>query len=170
MGGKSRNMHVDKRERRITGTGGKDKTAVIGILERRGKIRTAVAPQRCTARQVRSHVAAGAALYTDALHSYDGLAVDYAHGVVDHAARYVDGNVHTNGLENYWSLLKRSLSGTYVSVEPFHLHRYLDEHSFRYNNRKDMDDCQRFILAMTQIVGKRFTYAELTRKGVASLH
>src|SRR6266853_1107568 len=95
---------------------------------------------------------------------YEGLATDYAHQVVDHAAQYVNGRVHTNSLENFWSLLKRGISGTYVSVEPFHLFRYLDEQTFRYNNRKDMDNADRFQLALSQIVGKRLTYAEVTGK------
>jgi transposase-like protein len=173
IGGKARNMHVSERKRRITGTGTKDKTAVMGILERGGKIRTTVVPNRKKHElqsQVRQHVEAGAALYSDALLSYNGLASDYAHQVVDHAVQYVDGRVHTNGLENFWSLLKRGISGTYVSVEPFHLHRYLDEQTFRYNNRKDMNDSQRFELAMSQVFGKRLTYAELTGKGTDSLH
>jgi transposase-like protein len=173
IGGKARNMHLSERKRRITGTGTKDKTAVMGILERGGKVRTTVVPNRkkhALQGEVRKHVEAGAALYSDALLSYNGLAGDYAHKVVDHAVQYVDGRVHTNGLENYWSLLKRGISGTYVSVEPFHLHRYLDEQAFRYNNRKDMNDSQRFTLAMSQIGGKRLTYAELTGKGTDSLH
>jgi len=110
---------------------------------------------------VQKHVEAGSALYTDALLSYDGLESEYAHQVIDHAVKYVDGRVHTNGLENFWSLLKRGISGTYVSVEPFLLFRYLDEQSFRYNNRKDMTDADRFNLALSQIVGKRLTYASL---------
>src|SRR5205807_4206097 len=142
IGGKARNMHLSKRQRRITGTGGKDKTAATGILERGGEVRTVVVASRrkpVLQAEVKKHVEDGAALYTDALLSYDGLAGDYAHQVIDHAAKYVDGRVHTNGLENFWSLLKRGISGTYVSVEPFHLFRYLDEQTFRYNNRKDMD-------------------------------
>ena len=83
---------------------------------------------------------------------------------MNHVEAYVKGNVHTNGLENFWSLLKRGLNGTYVSVEPFHLFRYVDEQAFRYNNRKDMDDADRFSLAVSQITGKRLTYAELTGK------
>ncbi len=113
IGGKARNMHVSKRLRRITGTGGKDKTAVVGIMERGGKIRTAIVPNRRKSSlqaEVRKHVEAGAALYTDALLSYEGLATDYAHKVVDHASQYVDGKVHTNSLENFWSLLKRGVS------------------------------------------------------------
>ena len=160
-------MHVSERKRRITGTGGKDKTAVVGILERGGKVRASVIPSRkrkVLQEEVRKHVEAGAALYTDALLSYEGLATDYAHQVVDHAVQYVDGRVHTNGLENFWSLLKHGISGTYVSGEPFHLFRYLDEQMFRYNNRKDLDDSGRFNLAVAQIVGKRLTFAQLTGK------
>ena len=174
IGGKARNMHVSERKRRITGTGTKDKTAVMGILERGGKIRAAVVPSRRKAvlqEEVRKHVTAGAALYTDALMSYEGLAGDYAHQVVDHATQYVDGRVHTNGLENFWSLLKRGISGTYVSVEPFHLFRYLDEQMFRFNNRKDLDDAGRFDLTVSQLVGKRLTFAELTGKsGSPAIH
>jgi transposase-like protein len=166
IGGKSRNMHVSKRQRRITGTGGKDKTAVMGMLERGGKVRTIVVPnRRKTALQteVRKHVEAGSALYTDSLPSYSGLAQDYAHAVVDHAVAYVDGRVHTNGLENFWSLLKRGINGTYVSIEPFHLFRYLDEQMYRFNNRK-MSDAERFNIAVKGIVGKRLTFDELTGK------
>ncbi len=169
IGGKARNMHVSERKRRITGTGGKDKTAVMGILERGGKVRTKVISNRKKAllqAEVRNHVEAGSALYTDALLSYEGLAGEYAHQVVDHAVEYVNGRVHTNGMENFWSLLKRGISGTYVSVEPFHLFRYLDEQMFRYNNRnKDLNDADRFHLAVSQIVGKRLTFAQLTGKG-----
>ena len=168
IGGKSRNMHVSKRQRRITGTGGKDKTAVMGMLERGGKVKLAVVPGRGKSTlhaEVRKHVEAGSALYTDALPSYNGLAQDYAHAVVDHAVEYVNGRVHTNGLENFWSLLKRGIAGTYVSVEPFHLFRYLDEQSFRFNNRHDTNgDSGRFNRLISQIVGKRLTFAELTGK------
>jgi pSer/pThr/pTyr-binding forkhead associated (FHA) protein len=97
-----------------------------------------------------------------------GLGSEYERGVVDHAVAYVDEKIHTNGMENYWSLFKRGLNGTYVSVEPFHLFRYLDEQEFRYNNRATKDnplnDGDRFQLAMSQIVGKRLTYAHLTGK------
>jgi transposase-like protein len=172
IGGKARNMHISKRQRRITGTGGKDKTAVMGILERGGKVRTTVIPNRkkkSLQTEVRKHVEAGSALYTDALLSYSGLAGEYAHQVVDHAVKYVDGRVHTNGLENFWSLVKRGISGTYVSVEPFHLFRYLDEQAFRFNHRKDEDgkplsDFARFDVAVRQIVGKRLTFDQLTGK------
>jgi transposase-like protein len=171
IGGKARNMHLDKRERRITGTGGKDKTIVFGALERGGKVRTAVITDRkrsALQTEVRNHVEAGSALYSDALKSYDGLAQEYAHQVIDHAEKYVDGQIHTNGLENFWSLLKRGIAGSYVSVEPFHLFRYLDEQVFRYNNRgtreNKISDADRFSMAVSKLFGKRLTFAELTGK------
>jgi transposase-like protein len=176
IGGKARNMHVSERKRRITGTGTKDKTAVMGVLQRGGKVRATVVPNRkkhALQSEVYKHVEAGAALYSDALKSYEGLAGEYAHEVIDHAVKYVDGRVHTNGLENFWSLLKRGIAGTYVSVEPFHLFRYLDEQMFRFNNRKDesgnpLSDSDRFQLALSQIAGKRLTFAEVTGKLVGS--
>ena len=170
IGGKARNMHKDVRARKITGTGGKDKTAVMGILERGGKgnsrVRVKVVPttrKKALQAELREHVLAGSAIFTDALKSYEGL-TEFQHEVVDHAVEYVRGDVHTNGLENFWSLLKRSLKGTYVSVEPFHLFRYLDEQMFRYNNRREMNDWDRFDLAVSGIVGKRIMYQELTGK------
>ena len=166
IGGKARNMHASKRAAKVTGTGGKDKTAVMGILERGGKVRTKVldnTKKKTLQAEVRAHVLAGSALFTDALLSYEGLS-DFQHEVIDHAVEYVRGEVHTNGLENFWSLVKRGLKGTYVSVEPFHLFRYLDEQGFRYNNRKGMNDGDRFDLAVRQIVGKRLTFDQLTGK------
>src|ERR1700730_10774978 len=172
IGGKSRFMHKDKRERVITGTGGKDKAVVMGMMERGGNVRAFVVENRRRSelqKQVREHVEAGAAIFTDELPSYKGLNAEYDHAVIDHAVEYVNGNIHTNGMENFWSLLKRGLHGTYVSVEPFHLFRYIDEQAFRYNNRKDADgnklnDADRFSLAVSQIIGKRLTYAEVTGK------
>src|ERR1700722_447586 len=167
IGGKARNMHIAQRRRRITGTGTKDKAPVMGILERGGKVRTSVVANRkkkTLQAEIHKHVEAGSALYTDFLLSYDGLEGRYAHKVVDHAVEYVNGLAHTNGPENYWSLLKRSISGTYVSVEPFHLFRYLDEQAFRYNNHKDMNDGQRFAKVLSCIGDKRLTLAELTGK------
>ena len=164
IGGKARNMHVAQRRRRITGTGGKDKTAVMGIMERGGKVRTTVVENRrknTLQAEVHKHVEAGSALYTDALLSYDGLENRYAHQVIDHAVKYVDGEVHTNSMENFWCLLKRGLSGTYVSVEPFHLFRYLDEQAYRFNNRNDINDFDRFKTAAAQIVGKRLTWKQV---------
>ena len=166
VGGKARNMHRAKRARVITGTGGKDKTAVMGILQRGGKVRTKVVDntkKKTLQAEIRNHVLAGSAIFTDALNSYEGLN-ELQHEVVDHAVEYVRGEVHTNGMENFWSLLKRTLGGTYVSVEPFHLFRYLDEQAFRYNNRTGMTDWDRFDLAVSQIVGKRLMYRDLTGK------
>ena len=95
--------------------------------------------------------------------SYDGLDIDYRHAVINHAVEYVNGNVHTNTIENFWSLLKRGLKGTYVSVEPFHLFRYIDEQAFRYNTRKaDGGDWERCSQVASHVLGKRLTYAELT--------
>jgi len=175
VGGKARNMHKDVKARKITGTGGKDKTMVLGILERGGKVRTKVIDSRkkkALQSEVRQHVEAGSALYTDALKSYEGLN-EFQHQVVDHAVEYVRGQVHTNGLENFWSLVKRGINGTYISVEPFHLFRYLDEQAWRYNNRKNDDgeplkDYERFDIAVRQMVGKRLTWDVLTGKELAS--
>jgi len=167
IGGKARNMHLGKREEKITGTGGKNKAAVLGFLRRGGEVRAEVIPNRkkkTLHAMVNEQVIPGSAVYTDALASYEGLENYFNHQVVDHAIEYVKGRVHTNGLENFWSLLKRGIKGTYVSVEPFHLARYLDEQAFRYNFRNDMNDGDRFDLAVRKIVGKQLTYAELTGK------
>ena len=163
IGGKARNMHKDARIRRISGTGGKDKIAVLGILQRGGKICTSVVKNRrknTLDTAVRNNVEPGSAVYTDALRSYDDLRDTYKHEMVDHAVEYVRGRVHTNGLENFWSLLKRGLRGTYVSVAPFHLFRYLDEQSFRYNERTE-DDFTRFRSVLAQVVNRRLTYNQL---------
>jgi transposase-like protein len=169
IGGKARNMHKAKRERVITGTGGKGKVAVMGLLERHGKdghstVRVSVVEdnrKRTLQAKVRENVRGAANVYTDELLSYDGLSSDYTHKVINHAEKYVDGQVHTNSCENFWSLLKRSLKGTYVAVEPFHLFRYLDEQAFRFNHRKDMNDADRFSTVVRNIVGRRLTYKEL---------
>jgi transposase-like protein len=173
IGGKARNMHKSVYERRITGMGQsfRDKTIVMGILERGGRIRTHVIPDRQKETLqpiIRQHVAAGAALFTDEMGGYKGLHEEYAHEIIDHAQEYVKGRVHTNGLENFWSLLKRGLKGTYVAVEPFHLFRYLDEQVFRFNNRATKEnkiaDADRFDMAVRNILGKRLTFAALTGK------
>jgi transposase-like protein len=166
IGGKARNMHKAERARKITGTGGKDKTVVVGALERGGKVRATVAADR-SARTlqgyVRANVAPGATVYTDALNSYTGLERDYEHQTVDHTVEYVSGQVHSNGIENFSSLLKRGLHGTYIAVEPFHLFRYLDERVFTFNTR-DLTDLGRFTAALGSISERRLTYTELTGK------
>jgi transposase-like protein len=168
IGGAARFMHPERRKRMITERGVKDKTAVFGILERGGEVRAVVVPFRRKHHlqaEIRAHVKAKSAIYSDALLSYQGLKhQDFAHQVIDHAEKYVDGQVHTNGLENFWSLVKRGLKGTYISVEPFHLFRYLDEQVYRYNNRKLANDGERFIKALSQIAGRRLTFSEVTGK------
>ena len=172
IGGKARNMHKSKREERIQGRGTVGKAIVMGVLERHGEVRASVIPNRRKGQvqgEVRKHVEPGAAIFTDELLSYDGLSDEYAHAVINHAEEYVRGNIHTNGMENFWSLLKRGIGGTYVSVEPFHLFRYVDEQAWRFNNRKGgdnkpMKDAERFSAAASKIVGKRLTYAEVTGK------
>src|SRR6266852_2464435 len=168
IGGAARFMHADKHRRRITETGTKDKTAIVGVLERGGQVRAAVVGNRRKhglQSHIAAHVKAGSAIYTDALMSYQGLRdKGFEHQVIDHAEGYVEGRVHTNGLENFWSLLKRGLKGTYISVEPFHLFRYLDEQVFRYNFRSLEHDGLRFEHVANHLFGKRLTYAEVTGK------
>jgi transposase-like protein len=178
IGGRARFMHKNVHRRKIKAHHGPaDKTAVLGFLERGGsegaKVRAFVAPtirKHHMQKEVRNHVLAGTAIYTDALASYTGLDGEFVHKTIDHAEMYVDGQIHTNGLENFWSLLKRGLKGTYVCVEPFHLFRYLDEQVFRYNNRKLLNDGERFALAMSHIAGRRLTYDQLTGKDDDALH
>jgi len=174
IGGKARNMHKSVLAKRVaefaTPRTGRNQTtgkvAVMGLLERHGKVRTMVVPNTKRAslqREVYNHVEAGSCVYTDALRSYNDLEEDFTHKVINHAEKYVDGQIHTNGLENFWSLLKRCIKGTYVSIEPFHLFRYLDEQSFRFNNRKITDQL-RFLALSRLIVGRRLTYQQLIGK------
>ena len=121
------------------------------------------------AKIIRDHVESGANVYSDNLPSYRHLNDEYIHQVIDHAEKYVDGQIHTNGIENFWSLLKRSIKGTYVSVEPFHLFRYLDEQTFRFNTRKGTD-ADRFVKAAAALTGKRLTYEELIGKKTETSH
>jgi len=175
IGGKARNMHKAKRRRLSNGIGmqgGHGKTVVIGALERGGKIKTRVIGDRkypAVHGAVRDFVESGSAIMTDEFTGYYDLKSEYDHQFVNHLEKYVDGQVHVQGVENFWSLLKRGLGGTYVAVEPFHLFRYVDEQAFRFNNRKDalgnkLGDSDRFSLAVSQILGKRLTYAEVTGK------
>jgi transposase-like protein len=168
IGGKARNMHHDKREK-MRGRTWQGKAAVMGLLQRhpskgKSRVRTAVIPstkRHQLKHQIEKHVEDGATVYTDSLPSYDYLPVYYNHNVINHAEAYAEGQVHTNGLENFWSLLKRSIRGTYVSVEPFHLFRYLDEQAMRFNER-GLTDAERFAKTMKQIHGRRVTFDELT--------
>ncbi len=163
IGGKARNMHKDKQAKLMRNEGSFRKAVVIGMLERKGEVRTAVlntASTKLLGESIRKHVVPGSNLITDEASGYIKVGREYAHKVINHAEAYVQGNVHTNSIENYWSLLKRGIKGTYISVEPFHLFRYLDEQSFRFNTRKDNDQ-GRFMAALSQIGGKRVQYKEL---------
>jgi len=167
IGGKARNMHRSRKIKANIQGPQKGKVVVLGMLERNGRVRASVVPDRTKPviqEHVRGNVDAGSTIFSDEHASQWRMDDEYNHEIVVHAEKYVEGNVHTNGLENFWSLLKRGLHGTYISVEPFHLFRYIDEQAFRFNNRKPMDDSQRFRYVMRKIVGKRLTYAELTGK------
>jgi transposase-like protein len=176
VGGLAKNMHRAKRAR-LTGTGGMDKAAVMGVLDRnvteieggKKKIKRyskAIASVIPNTQSVTLHpiiyrnVAKGSEVFTDSHNGYRGLSGDFIHGIIDHAQKYVDGKIHTNGLENFWSLFKRCIKGTHVSVEPFHLQAYIDSELFRFNNR-DLKDGGRFALALKGMSGKRLTYKAL---------
>lgn len=164
IGGKASNMHAWRKAQKITGTGGKDKAIVSAVLERGGEVRGRVIGNvgfGAVQGTVRDNVEAGSTVFTDALASYRGLADDYKHEWVDHKVRYVVGQVHTNGIENFWSLLKRGLYGTYVRVSPEHLSRYLDERIYTFNTREH-DDLPRFAGVVEQVTGRRLTWRELT--------
>ncbi len=190
VGGLEKNRHGKKRsyelqtsedwygKRKVYVGGGKvgrgsDKIAVFGMLDRESRqIRAQVVPnvtRESLMNAILENVQGGGKVYSDSFKAYKHLkAEQFIHETVNHVKEYVRGDVHTNGIENFWSLLKRGLKGTYVAVEPFHLSRYIDEQVFRFNNRATKDnplnDADRFLLAVSQISGKRLTYAELTGK------
>jgi transposase-like protein len=170
IGGKVRNMHESKR-RRVMGSkrgGTYAKAIVMGVLERDSKrVRARVLHDvkgETLKSMVRENVAPGAELITDAARGYFGLSGEFIHQFIDHVTEYVRGHVHTNGMENFWSLLKRAIKGTYVNVEPFHLHRYVEEQAFRYNERFGKDG-DRFLTVLRGIVGRRLTYKGLIGQG-----
>ena len=181
IGGKPKNMHNNRRRAlaiaRNSALSGQTnligKTAVVGVLDREAReVRATVVRainRETLQRDILNHIEHSSKIYTDEAALYSAIPKKYVHEFVSHVEKYVDGRVHTNGLENFWSLLKRGLNGTYVAVEPFHLFRYLDEQTFRFNNRKDesgnkLSDAERFKIAASQIVGKRLTYESLTGK------
>jgi transposase-like protein len=178
IGGKPKNMHASRRLKMKTAQNGyAEKAIVVGILDRDTRqVRAHMVPnvKRDTLQAaILAGIKGKATVYTDGWPGYDGLKkAEFVHETVNHIEEYVRGNVHTQGIENFWSLLKRGLNGTYVAVEPFHMDAYLDEQMFRFNNRatKDnpLDDGDRFMLAVSQISGRRLTYAELTGKVAAS--
>jgi transposase-like protein len=172
VGGSLENMHREKKVRYHARGGTTGKAIVMGMLDRElRQVRAKVVPnikRETLQNEVLEGVKHGSTVYSDNAVGYDLLRSRFVHEVVNHAETYVNGQVHTNGLENFWSLLKRTLRGTYVAVEPFHLDRYLDEQMFRFNNRATKDnplnDSDRFVAALAQVAGKRLTYAELTGK------
>lgn len=164
-------MHADKR--RKLSKEGYQKPAVMGMLDRESRqIRAKVVPnvkRETLQNEILEQIEKGSKVYSDRSSAYDNLATqEYIHETVNHVEEYVRGQVHTNGIENFWALLKRGLRGTYVAVEPFHLDSYVAEQVFRFNNRATKDnpltDQDRFMLAVSQISGKRLTYADLTGK------
>lgn len=168
IGGLARNMHADVRERKIIGGGpNPHMTPVAGVIERDGKVHARVVPDvtgPTLQNFVRENVEPGSAVFTDAARAYRGLRVDFTHGVVDHGLGvYVEGLVHTNTIESFWALLKRAIKGTYISVSPWQLNRYVEERAFAYNYRKS-NDIGRFELALGGAAGRRLTYARLTGK------
>lgn len=173
IGGNPQRMHAARRNKLRLGERRTNKTAVFGMLDRDTRqVRTKVVPdvtRETLMQEILKNISFGSKIYTDDALQYQSLKVrQFVHETVNHVEEYVRGNVHTQGIENFWSLLKRTLRGTYVAVEPFHLDAYADEQCFRFNNRatKDnpLDDADRFMLAVSQIAGKRLTYAELTGK------
>jgi transposase-like protein len=166
IGGKARNMHADKRRKKIKSTGPAGKSVIVGARHRdSGEVRASVVPDRTKASLlpfVTAHVQRGGHIYTDKHQAYNDLfAMEYRHESVDHEIAYVEGRVHTNGLESFWSLLKRGLAGTYIAVDPAHLFRYVDERLFTFNMR-NMTDLERFNTVLGRVAGRRLTYAGLT--------
>ncbi len=164
IGGLAKNMHKHVRDRRIgKGTGAAGKTVVMGLLSRGGEVRTEIMREmhvKAIRAKVEKHVEPGSQLMTDELYAYKTLADSYVHQFVNHTVKYVNGNVHTNGLENFWSLFKRCIKGTHISIEPCHLAAYLDSETFRFNNRK-LKDGGRFVMGAGGFQGKRLTYKAL---------
>ena len=164
IGGKARNMHKGRRDALPDGGKFAGKTGVLGVKQRGGDVAVTIIDNTRAHHiqpKVRKRIVPGATLITDELRSYRGLDQSYQHAVINHADKYVDGQVHTNGIENFWSLLKRGLGGTYVSVRPFHLFRYLDEQVYRYNKR-EQSNLNRVTGVLGNIEGRRVTYKELT--------
>jgi transposase-like protein len=178
IGGKAKNMHLSRRQEKITGTGGIGKAVVHGLIQRGDKKAKKVSKVKAVVVKntraatlvpiVQQHVETGSTVYTDSLPSYNALKVDYVHDAIDHAECYVKGLIHTNGMENFWSLLKRAIGGTYVSVDAPHLGRYVDEQAFRFNER-DLNDGQRFRVVLPGVIGKRITYKQLIGEATPEL-
>lgn len=166
VGGLAKNMHKSKRKG-ISTAEKSNKTIVLGMLERGGRVKAQVIADRKKQQitpALNASIEMGSDLITDEFSSYQFACDGYSREIINHALEYVNGHVHTNGIENFWSLLKRGLKGTYISVEPFHLDAYVAEQVFRYNNRKDADDFSRFSSCIMGAQGKRLTYKALTQR------
>lgn len=182
VGGKVKNMHKDRVAKLMIGipadreqgyeTRKDNKTAVVGMFDTETRqVRAKVVKnvrRETLQKEILSNIKYGSEVHTDCAVSYTALSHKFIHQTVNHAETYVNGQVHTNSLENFWSLMKRNLSGTYVAIEPFHLDRYLDEQVFRFNNRIGHNDASRFRKVVSQLVGRRLTYTDLTGKVEAS--
>jgi transposase-like protein len=173
IGGKIKNMHKSKKPKGTgfsgIAVGGMAKTIVVGTLERNGRVRAQVTADRSQSTihpLIAANVAKDATLVTDEWGGYVGSTP--IHEVINHAVEYVNGHIHTNGIENFWSLLRRALGGTYVSVEPIHLQAYIHEQVFRFNLRSRKDEkitnADRFALALANTAGQRLTWKTLTGK------
>jgi len=169
IGGLAKFMHAKRRVEKITGGGQVGKAVVMGLLERHcgqkhSTVKAMVLDRHPTASDIREvihkHVALGSHVFTDDNGAYRGLETDFEHQLINHAERYVDGMIHTNGIENFWSLLKRALKGTYIRPSPQHLFRYLDEQILRFDER-ERNDAGRFHFVMPNVIGRRIMYKEL---------
>jgi hypothetical protein len=167
VGGKVRFMHKRKHEKGMSYAGGNGKAIVLGMVERGGKVRAGVIEDRKRDQMqppIHANIESGSHIITDEHTTYPFVAKPFFHEVVNHCETYVNGHIHTNSIENFWSCLKRGLTGTYISVEPIHLNRYVEEQVFRFNNRQKSNDSTRFAKVVSQVTGKRLTYAEVTGK------
>ena len=163
VGGKSKNMHVKKRKELQMTRGYKQKTGVMGMVQRGGRVKAHVikiADTETLLGSIAENVEVGSTVITDDAGGYRNMNDEYRHEVINHAVEYVRGNVHTNSIENFWSLLKRTIKGTYISVSPAHLQKYVEEQVFRYNER-ETNDQMRFVRLIESISGKRLTYTSL---------
>jgi transposase-like protein len=167
VGGKVKNMHKSKRVKGLNYSAGNGKAIVLGMVERGGKVIAGVIEDRTKKNMVgpiHGAIESGSHIITDEHATYPFVAGPYKHDVINHLEGYVRGMVHTNNIENFSSCFKRSLSGTYIAVEPAHLDRYVSEQVFRFNNRHKNTDATRMAKVLSQVTGKRLTYAEVTGK------
>ncbi len=164
VGGRVRRGNVGRQKMHRKSVVHAGKTTVFGMVERGGRVRAFVVPNNKKATllpQIAQHVSRGATVYTDAYPAYNDLSETYVHRVINHAIAYAEGRVHTNNIENFWSCLKRALTGTYICARPFHLDRYIDEQAYRFNVRA-LKDGARFVGGLKGADGRRLTYATLT--------